>query len=485
MMAVALMAASCANDVNEVLTPEAPAQQGYHFIATIAPKTFDATTRTLLKEEDDNSLSSTWVVEDEILIEYLADASELAQVTARVTAVAADGSATIEANLTIEPYDTGAEFNADLTYPASDPQFANQDGTLSAARDLRYGQAKLKADGSKITFAGTPSLEAEGSIFKFTMKDLKEAATNVDKLVISSKDYWDEDDGLTITVTPTAAASELYVTIPIPDTGSVHTFWFEATSGSSPYIAQATGSLEIGYYYQSTLKMATLGDLMNSDGSFSAEKEDGKTPIGVIAYLGNDATVESAADGGGHGLVLALKNAANSVIWGSNATAWQFGEDFKVTDRDALLRTKNVSGYSNTKDIGTEDFPVAYAALNYIATAPPGTTGWFLPSAQQWVKMMTGLGGLSETDIVWESWFDNNHTAADKWEAALEKAGEGNYDSVTSHSLWYWSSSEYSQRNVVRVFINATLTGDGYGFSVYHGDKSYRYDRWVRSVLAF
>jgi hypothetical protein len=69
-----------------------------------------------------------------------------------------------------------------------------------------------------------------------------------------------------------------------------------------------------------------------------------------------------------------------------------------------------------------------------ILAAPAGTTGWFLPSAQQWVKMMTGLGGLKASDInKWYDWFDQSHTAVDNWEAAFKKAGSGNYDSMIPH----------------------------------------------------
>ena len=48
MMAVALMAASCSNDMNDVQAPEQASEVGgIHFTATIAPKSFDATTRAL------------------------------------------------------------------------------------------------------------------------------------------------------------------------------------------------------------------------------------------------------------------------------------------------------------------------------------------------------------------------------------------------------------------------------------------------------
>lgn len=485
MAAVALIAAACTNDVSEVLAPEAP-QQGIPFVATLAPKSFNATTRTLLTETD-GTISSAWQVGDEITLRY-GDFFSPTTATATVEEVKDDGSATIEA--TLESGITNGEEVRLYYLPGSN---RDQDGELSKKLDNRWGSGKFTVTDGVASLDGSVKMEAAGSIFKFTLLDLNGDELKVSKFTISTAQFGEYGDIAIASLN--SAASELYIGIdgdlsPIKDTE----VWFTATDAAgNPYIAKvtATKDVEAGYYYQSTLKMATLGDLMNSDGSFSAEAETGKTPIGVIAYLGNDATVESTEDGGGHGLVLALKNAASVVIWSTNTTDLQFGESAAVTNLEALKRTTDVSGYSNTKTLVEKDdavntFPAAYKAKDYSAAAPEGTTGWFLPSAQQWVKMMTGLGGMSVSDIKWLSWFDNNHTAADNWEDALKKAGEDNYDSMTDAYLWYWSSSEYSQRIAVHVGIDATHTGGDYGFLVDYDDKD-RMSRLsrVRSVLAF
>ena len=487
MAAVALIAAACTNDVSEVLAPEAP-QQGIPFVATLAPKSFNATTRTLLSENTDGTISSAWQVGDEITLRYGTDYAT--ESTATVTEVKEDGSATIEATL-----ESGITDGDEVLLWYAPGSFADQDGELSNKLDHRFGSGKFKVTGGVASLDGSVTMKASGSIFKFTLQDLGGNVLNVKELTISTEGV--ERSSVTLA----SAASSFYVAFDafVAEDSEV---WFTATDESdNPYIAKvtATKDVEAGYYYQSTLKMATLGDLMNSDGSFSAGAEDGKTPIGVIAYLGNDATVESTEDGGGHGLVMALENADGNVKWSTDTETWQFGESAAVTNVEALLRTTDVSGYTNTKtlvektDAGDPEdlFPAAYYAWNYSekhssAKAPAGTTGWFLPSAQQWVKMMTGLGGMSVSDIKWLSWFDNNHTAADNWEDALKKAGEDNYDSMTDAYLWYWSSSEYSQRIAVHVGIDATHTGGDYGFLVDYDDK----DRTsslsrVRSVLAF
>lgn len=77
----------------------------------------------------------------------------------------------------------------------------------------------------------------------------------------------DSEGNVITTVTPSASA--FYVALPAL---SASTYWFSATAGSKPYIAKATvgTATTAGNYYQSTVKMATLGDLMGQDGKFYA-----------------------------------------------------------------------------------------------------------------------------------------------------------------------------------------------------------------------
>lgn len=500
MMLVALMAASCTNDVNDVLAPEAP-QKGYPFVATIAPKTFDATTRTLLTEDTENgTISSTWEEGDKIIIWYEAE-SGFSEVEAEVKKVASDGSATIVATFEILPKAT-TDNNAALYYCTSgsiDNYGVDLNGKLNADLDLRMADVTLKVVDGVVTLDGEVSLHAYGSILRISMTDLDNKAVGLKKLVISSKDYYFEGVDYSFTVTPDPDEFPNVVYVAILGDEAEHTFWFEATDkDGNPYIAKATGTFKPGMYYQTTLKMATVGDLMNSDGSFSATAETGKTPIGVIAYLGNDATVESTADGGGHGLVLALKNADSNVKWSTDTETWQFGEEAKVADTDALLRSTNVSGYTNTKtlvektDAGDPEdlFPAAYYAWNYSEKnssdkAPTGTTGWFLPSAQQWVKMLTGLGGLSEDQVRWTGFFDGD-TAIKNWETALQKAGSDKYDTfnTTSSSLAnYWSSSE----NIYSGAVVFMIEPEDNALMFHNQTKNYieGTEMFVRPVLAF
>lgn len=154
-------------------------------------------------------------------------------------------------------------------------------------------------------------------------------------------------------------------------------------------------------------------------------------------------------------------------------------------------RTTNVSGYSNTKQIienpkkPSASYPAASSAWNYTALPAP-TTGWFLPTAQQWVKMQSGLGELNENDLTTGSYYDNDHPAANKWENALSKAGSGNFDSMKSGSLYFWSSSESDGRHAWYLGVSANRTGSYFGFkwTDEHKNNHTEYHK-VRPVLAF
>jgi hypothetical protein len=276
---------------------------------------------------------------------------------------------------------------------------------------------------------------------------------------------------------------------PVAGTGTVYWDGSKYVNGGDAYLSQSP----------LTYPEPKLGDLYYSDGTWSSTLVAGKTPIGVIAYLGTDAFTETGTTVGGstftgHGLVLCLKNAASGVKWSTETGAYEFGESARVNNADALKRTTDVSGYTNTATLAAmEDaatkYPAAYQAKNYTGLAAPatGTTGWFLPSAQQWVKMQEGLGGLAEGDIKWTSWFDNDNTAATAWETAMAKAGTKGtaYDSVTDDYLWYWSSSEGSADYAVSLGVDATGTGSSYGFFWGYDGKGLSVNSRVRPILAF
>ena len=309
--------------------------------------------------------------------------------------------------------------------------------------------------------------------------------------------------GTTYNVTP-AASSDIYVAIKEASNKSVSLL---ANSATGNFSYEKTGiTFENGKYYAISVKMAripTLGDLYYSDGTFSWTLEDGKTPIGVIAYVGTDVFTENGVtlrDGTttlqSHGLVLCFRNIANvnwrrSLSEGGPANADDLPSDAYVNDRGDLLRTTNVSGYANTKFLtektdAESNYPAAYLTWNYSTLiAPVTTTGWFIPSIQQWVKMLTSLGGMSESDITWRIWNDPNLTTMHNLEAAMEKAGAKGtaYDGMSDDNRRYWSSSESTSGDAACIYVWPTNSNGQQGMLITNSSKAF-YD-YVRPVLAF
>ena len=487
-IALALALAACNKEMDTIAVQPAEKTDGITITATLAPKT--GGTKAML--EGDSKIAVSWDENEHIAILYEVSGTKYAA-DAEITAVDASGAATISFTVASGTPDNTA---CTLVYPlaaAKDDHtgvkdaatlLSAQDGTLNANLDVRVGEGTIQTSTPSLNVTTQPA--AQFAIFKFT---LGSAIDGTHPLTIK-----DDADNVITTVTPTGSKTEVFVAL-APATSKYYKF--SATTSENKIISKSsTATVAAGNYYQTTLACPALGDLYYSDGTYSATLQAGKTPIGVIAYLGTDNFTENGTTVGGsafagHGLVLCLKNAASGVKWSTESVLKFSGQE--VTNVDGLTRTTNVSGYTNTATLTADaetaaKYPAASAAKNYSGlTAPSGTTGWFLPSAQQWVRMQTGLGGLSESVIVWPSWYDTLHTAVDKWEAALSKAGSGNYDSImTSTYLYYWSSSEYSNTSDFALRVDATDIGPDHSFQWFvkvkvHADVNGR----VRPVLAF
>ena len=501
-IAALLLALAACNKETEITPVEQPSDsKGITITATLAPKTADA---KAVADGGDNKITVTWAENEKIAILYEVSGTRYAS-EATIKTVNASGTATIEFTVVSGTADNTA---CTLVYPAklsdgtttvyNDEKtgvkdaatlLSAQDGTLNANLDVRVGAGTIQTTTPSLTVTTQP--EAQFAIFKFTLGSAIDATH---PLVIK-----DNTDAVITTVTPTSSTTTAYVAV---EPATTKYFKFSATTAENKIISKSsTATITAGKFYQTTLSCPALGDLYYSDGTYSTTLQTGKTPIGVIAYLGADNFTENGTTVGGntfagHGLVLCLKNAASGADaqWSTETSTYEFGGDAKVTNADGLKRTMNVSGYTNTKTLAEKTdaatkYKAAYAAKNYTGLmAPAGTTGWFLPSAQQWVKMQTGLGGLAVSAIVWGSWFNNDHSAATAWETAMAKAGTKDtvYDSMTDAYLFYWSSSESSAYNAVKVSVDARGTGGEYGFYWYDRNKDDTSDRHrVRPVLAF
>ena len=248
------------------------------------------------------------------------------------------------------------------------------------------------------------------------------------------------------------------------------------TKGSCGAISVASGTI-IGRIKGRSLATATaevVGMLIGADGWIYPNASDaaaaGTTPVALICHLG-DAGSADAGSNSYRGLAIALQDANNG-----NTTTW-------CNQTEVLCRSSHVSwgaaitdmnGIQNTQVLAENQSHAHNAAVQAISNngvaAPSGTSGWFLPSAGQWNKLMVGLlggDGLSESE--------NSQYTASSFNAKFTEVG------LTGSGLHSGSSKDY--------YWWSTEANKLYTWSFYYRGKMVLQNktdnRYVRAILAF
>ena len=226
------------------------------------------------------------------------------------------------------------------------------------------------------------------------------------------------------------------------------------------------------YLDKGTYTMA-VGDIYYNDGAItkpediSTARSNGKTPIGVIGYIGNNKWTESETGSGygGHALVMCLKNigSTSTTDMGSDYQWYSLNEDCQRTKVDTGDKIRGSSdkdygsGYKETSALVLKGsaFEAANAAKNYTALPAPTNkcTGWFLPSAGQYYAVMSQLGGgIRPNTWNFNDFFGNVTTITEKINTALSKVGLDNYtEFFQGTNTWAWTSSECSDTHAVLI----------------------------------
>ena len=378
------------------------------------------------------------------------------------------------------------------------------------ACDLQIGKASLDEDGCSVSFKMEHAMG---------LAVLNRESKSVPKhYILSGYPSYTWDNGTT-TLIPSDTLSnsqKLYATtntqgvkvIPpsVAFTFSSTSRGDDAWSGDVKITAAAngvgTGTAKIKATKVDNYYTMAVGDIYYSDGAItkpkdiSAARANGKTPIGVIGYLGNNKWTESGTGSGygGHALVMCLKNI------GSNGTTdmgqgyrW-YSKDtdcggFKVDTGDKIRGSFDKDYGSGYKETVTKEsaFEAANAAKNYTSLPAPRNkcTGWFLPSAGQYYAVMSQLGGGISPDT-WEinEFFGNMTTVSGNINAALSKVGPNQYTELFQETnTWAWTSSEFSPTNA--VYVDSGVDNSKGSGSVRFGGCKKTYQPTVRPFLAF
>ena len=382
-----LMTTACSNDDNDMSSAEPQQAQGITITAQLAPKEGGVT--RAVYEDQFGTLKATWEVNEQIAIFY-----DNYMSIASVTAVDDDDrSATIE--FTVEP-GTADDTPCTLIYPASaadintgdvkfyEELFDTQTGLLTDNLDVRKCSGSIQVTEPGLTLDEQP--QPQFSIFKLVPKYI--SGSDMCPVTLSFSD--DEGNVITTATQPDPNNLEyaFYVALPPLTAGAS---WFTATDYPGfPYIARVSlrSDTEKGMFYASTVKMATIGDVVLSDGKFAAKGTANERA--VIAYIG---TVDNYFN---HFLAIAPEDANSAgLVWDSAMEA---------VGTYAAAHPITIGG---TPYGSNETAPFHYD----IVSSNPGTSsatavtlvpGWRLPSVTDWRYILDGpcrtMDGFTLTD---------------------------------------------------------------------------------------
>jgi hypothetical protein len=253
-------------------------------------------------------------------------------------------------------------------------------------------------------------------------------------------------------------------TVDANGTGSGTTTW--SVTGTSPAASSYAAFSNNGETASLTTNTAggneyAVGQFYYSDGTSSSELNSEKTPIGVIVSV-NSTYCEPEKYG--HGLVMALNNAADNTVW-STSTDNEAG----LTDVSNVSEwVAQTSGLTNTNTITAKEgyattYPAFASLASYSTAAPSGTSGWFIPSSGQWYEALNNAqtfynmkNSSAAINIPYATWATGTSPTVSN-SAAGNCATELTYlfsqlpastytpiQKVDGNYTIYWSSSEYS-----------------------------------------
>ena len=339
----------------------------------------------------------------------------------------------------IYPAAMAGETGVDLT------KLNTQEGTFDALQSKYDLCMKSEAwDGENLP---SVTLDNQLAILAITLKDISGSST----LNNTITDLTINDGTNNYAVTRPAVDAPIYVAIQPTSSAKI---WISATAGSKNYIKSLTKTYEAGNGYNVGWKMATVGDVIKSDGTFAPAGADGA--VAKIFYVGSDAETSASNTTFKHGLALALREAGHAAFCNQTSAAClshQYGEANLSNDLTGIANTDElVNNTSHSHDAARIARNFKYADDVAAGTHPSGTSEWFLPSAGQWNKMMDAAGGFSH--------LANN--------AGL---------SLSSSDGYYWSSTESSEAYAWRYFFR---DGNWSDTAKTTGSK-----RLIRACLAF
>ena len=490
------------SDITPVSQPAAETGDVVELSGTLGGKS--STTRAIAENG-----TGTWEVGDKFAV-YYETSNGHASAVATVNSVYSDGSAHFKATLRSPK---SGDNSVKLVYPASAHNgeggfktdgLMNQGGTLEYINqnglDIETATATMSVEGMTAKLTEEVTMQPQVCLYKMTLHEDYYTLLNTTKLEIND----DKGHSYTITPTPTSATSEFTIAM-LPVIYANFTFTATTTEEYGIFTKQEGLTL-------ANCTADNVGDVFDKDGNIYKVSSapgaiynrtyNGRTlyagkfytsepylnavttvspGIAMIAYVGDNGSVETGSDYKGLAVAMADCNKYNcSVdIQQFSGTSWCNQNDNACTkkhDTNVGVAREWKDGISKTDSLlnNTDGHThnAAKAASTYNTPYPSGTSGWFLASLGQWQLIMQGL--ITKVDnqpySVPISTSGNAKMASDYYDSVLKNAGTG-------FSYCYWTSSEYDAY-------------DGWGAAPSNG-SAFTYSKTsssmlhVRAVIAF
>ena len=321
MAAITFTSASFLACSNDNLTIENnPTKQGkiVTLTATLSPK--GGTNTKALTDPSDGTITSTWAIDEELLVSYQKTNDDWEYVKVKVSSIDGSGNAIVTLNLDDPKNGSDINFNYPYSSAAGEKDYYyDQLGTLadiSQNYDLCHGDGTLNVVGNVATLADNVSMTRNVFIWKFTFTDGSSDITNqITSLVI-------DDGGCPYTISPNGQ-SIIYVAM--TSNGAPANISITAATGSGIYTKTKTGvTLENGKLYTSNaiaLEEKAVVNLYSKTADYTANNGDVLTgtldpaykliiPMDAVVMLKN-ATIDY---GGYYGAAITCQGNATIVI---------------------------------------------------------------------------------------------------------------------------------------------------------------------------
>lgn len=390
------------------------------------------------------------------------------------------------------------------------------------ACDLQIGMGSLTSDGTKIQFAANTHAMGLADI---TLGS--KTVPNTYHLSTYSEYTWTHG---TTTIHAVASVSGRnlykvadyhYVTIVKP--GQATSFSCGSTSDADAWtvavsVSPADNAIDKGTATSKRTAISiahtlAVGDIYYSDGALSSQSDSllsGKTPVGIVGYVGENYWTEKqlkSSNKGGHALVMCLKTigSTGTTSIGTRYAWYSSNTDAgrpKVNSKALLTGSNNQtygSGFNETNELITKwstAAAAAYHAKHYteLSASSSKCSGWFLPTAGQYYAVMSTLGAAFSND--WTGiygdaasgstlgFFSNMTIVTGNINNKLKKVGNNNYtEFFGATNTWAWTSSEFSSSGAVT--IDSGVDDDEGSGSVRFSGSDKTDQRPVRPFLAF